>query len=399
MGLSIGEVFIELGFDLDDSKLKSFDEQLKSARNELFKITAAATGALYAIGEFISGPINKASVFKQFTDQTGYSSQALQEWARVASTVNNTLSFDNAIAKYKAFSEYVQKAQFGGGGGALSQLGVKFVPGKDPKDYLSELSEAARSGVWQQLYHENWRSAVSQLLSTTGLGTDFIDALMTTSAQRASMTKGMTMGEGMVENLDRVNTMVRQLGRDWEKFTQDMTAKYGDRIIEFLRKFEEFIAELLPKIDEFAQRLGGWQTVGELVLAYFATTWAVGMLASISKVATALLAVSAAGGGGLLASIAGGAAGLLGAGGAAAVGGSALALGASIPLFLDQKFGWGQKFADWAMPVLDQTNNITIYSNGQSPQELAAELRRELDYEERKANQQIFNQVDLGAER
>ena len=286
-GLSIGELFVSLGFDFDDTKLKSFNEGITNARNELLKVTAAATGAVAAIYEFISTPINRASQYAEFTKQLGYSSEEMQKWARVASTVNSTLSFDEALAKYKAFSKYVQQAGWGGGF-SLGVLGVEYAQGKDPSQYLEELS--AKAGKWQAMLGSNWRGLAIQAMESAGLGADYIDALLTTAEQRVKMTKGLIQNDDDVNKLDSVNKAIQQILRDWEKFAQDMTEKYGDRIIKFLHDFETEIEKLVPEIDSVVQSLGGWVKMGEIVLAFFVGKWALGIVGAIASVTAAISA-------------------------------------------------------------------------------------------------------------
>ena len=42
--MKLGEAFVELGFDVDDAKLKDFNDKVNSARNDMLKMAAVATG-------------------------------------------------------------------------------------------------------------------------------------------------------------------------------------------------------------------------------------------------------------------------------------------------------------------------------------------------------------------
>jgi hypothetical protein len=418
MGISIGELFVSLGFDVDDDKLKSFNDRIIAARNDILKMTGAATAAIAAIGELISGPVSHASAFKQFQDQFGFSADGLQKWARVASMVNNTLTFDQALSRYKSFAEYVQNAQIGSSGAqALSALGGNFVPGKAPEKYLDEISAFIRGGGLQKRFGANWRSYESEYLNTLGLSADYMDALNTSPGQRDSMTKGRSLSQGQIQQLDQINTKIHDIGRAYELFAQQMTVQYGPMIIKFLQDFLDKlpgiikdIKDIVKEANALAQAIGGWKTVGELVLGWFVTKWTVGMLTSVAAVATRLLALGS-GAGGVLAALATG----LGGGAAVLAGGGALAAGAAIPLLLDKKFHWSQGLADWLYPPADYsghnsagqrvehilpaiTNHITVHSTAD-----AHTVAKQVVDEVMRRNQQnlisTFGQLNLGAAR
>lgn len=428
MAFSIGELFVSLGFDVDDSKLKSFNDEIVTARDGLFKVAAGASAAFVAVTEFLSGPIGHATEFKQFTDQMGYSAEGMQEWARVASLTNRTVSFDQALQKYQQFASYVQKIPTGQAGGGLASLLRDFNANLTPEQYLGQLSDAARSGLWAQRFGDNWRSFVIPKLQQMGLGGDFIDALMTTAGQRADMTKGMVMSDSDSAKLDETNRKFGEMLAKFEAFGQQFAIQNGDKILAFLTKLEDELPKILKEVNDVANAMGGWKSVGELILLYFGTTWAMGILGSIATVLTALgkVEAAAAAGTGLMAATAARGIGLLrllGIGGV--LGGSAL-LGFEVGKTVMEETGWGQKFADWAVPIqgknvidrsMDSISNfmngnnpspaagpitstitVNIHSN-ESPQEIAREVGRQIEEQQRKSHVQADDQLNLGAVR
>jgi hypothetical protein len=344
--MNIGEVFLELGFDVDEQKLKDFDAGIKGLETNMLKLSAAAAGSVLGLDVFLSKVTDRATAMKQFGDQTGYSMRAFQEWALVINQTNPLIGIEQAQEKYKAFTEYVKNINWGaGGGGILSQLGVNYIPGADPNQYLEELSKKLPGFIAQF-----GRARAGMLLDQIGVGAGSIDALLTTQGQRDRMTQGLLMPDGQVRHLDEVNEALARFDQRWRKFEAELADKWGDPFIAYLNRMIDLLNVLMPKLDGMAKAVGGWQVVGEVVLSYFAGKWALGMLGAFGKVANGLMGLTGGIGRGMLGLMGVDAAGLA-AGGAFVTGAGALAAGAYLPYWLDEKTGWGQKFADWAAPV------------------------------------------------
>lgn len=359
---SLGELFIELGFDVDETKLKDFNSQIKESVNGLLRLAAVTAGVDLSVNAFLAG-LDRASGIKQFGDQLGYSTEAFQKWASVINLTNPLISLEQAKARYRAFAEYIRTVQWGGGGNLLSQLGVNYTPGADPAQYLDQLSAKLPAFVAQY-----GRARASMLLDQIGIGAGSLDALLTNAGQRNSMTAGLINSESEIQAVDELNRKLAEVQQRWEHFVISLDARWAGRIEEAVNRIEALLERWIPKLDEAAQALGGWERVGEGVLAYFAGKWVIGMLAAIGRVTAAW--------------------GVLGASGIAAVAPglgvvAAGAAGAAVPFWLDSKTGWGQKFADWVAPVKSwgdvlaeqRANKQAEYllggpDNAQSPQQL-----------------------------
>ncbi|MBZ5673712.1 MAG: hypothetical protein LAP61_05640 [Acidobacteriia bacterium] len=347
--MNIGELFVSLGFDVDEQKLKDFDEGVRSLEKHMLSLTAVATGSVIGLDVFLTRVADRATAMKQFGDQTGYSTQALQEWALVINRTNPLINVEQAQEKYKAFTEYIKNINWGAGGGnILSQLGVDYIPGADPAQYLEKLSQRLPDFIARY-----GRARAGMLLDQIGLGAGAIDALLTTAQQRKNMTAGLVIDDRELSHLDQVNRKLAELTQRWEKFEADLMDRWADPLIEGMDKIERGMEKWLPKINDVAQAIGGWKLIGETVLGFYAGRWLIGMLMAIGQVTLAAESLTAA-----LVPALGVAAGTLGVG--AGVG----YLGAN---YLDKKTGWAQKFADWAYPVRDyhagqrgnSTNSLT----------------------------------------
>jgi hypothetical protein len=62
---SVGDLFISLGFQVDNAKLKEFDDKLKGAEKNLVKVGAGAAAAVYGINRFLNSSVNISSLGRQ----------------------------------------------------------------------------------------------------------------------------------------------------------------------------------------------------------------------------------------------------------------------------------------------------------------------------------------------
>ena len=80
---SVGDLFVMLGFKVDDKQLKGFDNSIKSLRNNMAGMVAETIGAVYAIDKFTSGiahSLQGAQNLSNFTRQTGLDNYKAQIW-------------------------------------------------------------------------------------------------------------------------------------------------------------------------------------------------------------------------------------------------------------------------------------------------------------------------------
>ena len=92
--MQVGELFIALGFDVDDAKLKSFNDGIKSSMTDLLKLTGIAAGAVYSVNQFIESSLHNSAALRQFTAETGESAEALKKWQVAAQLANPEIGID-----------------------------------------------------------------------------------------------------------------------------------------------------------------------------------------------------------------------------------------------------------------------------------------------------------------
>ncbi len=124
--MNIGELFIFLGFDVDDKKLKAFKEDIKDGLNSLLKMSAAGAAAVYAINTFVEGAIRTSTALSDISVETGMATDAMQRWANVISTTDPSASFDQVLQTIHSIQDAITKSKLAGADPhAFAMLGIQ----------------------------------------------------------------------------------------------------------------------------------------------------------------------------------------------------------------------------------------------------------------------------------
>ena len=135
--MNVGELFVSLGFDVDDSSLKDFNAKIVEGRNEILEMSAAATAAVYALDALFAGSAKNAMEIKNFKDQLGYSGEELQKWQTVIHETNPSVGLEEAYRGYYKLGELLRDIRQGKGNpGALEMLGVTYDSSMTPEKAL-----------------------------------------------------------------------------------------------------------------------------------------------------------------------------------------------------------------------------------------------------------------------
>lgn len=94
MASSVGDLFIKLGFDVDDTKLKNFDSGIRSLRNGMALIAAEAVGTVYALERIASKSMAAATNVMNLKTQFGIDPKTSMFWETTGHAENPALSTD-----------------------------------------------------------------------------------------------------------------------------------------------------------------------------------------------------------------------------------------------------------------------------------------------------------------
>ncbi|MBE0434623.1 MAG: phage tail tape measure protein [Methylomicrobium sp.] len=321
----VRELITRLGFDADESKVKSFDSSIKTLTKGLkvaVTTTAAVSGALFGLAKFTQGVGDEIA---KTSRKLGIGTNELQAWRFAAGQAGvTTATLDSSLG---SFTRRVGAAAEGTGPAAktLEQLNIRLRDSdgriRSVSDLLPEVadkfkgmtSEAEKANVAQNLFNVSGRQMalfLEQGSEGMALATERFEAM-----GGAMSEEGTASAEAMGDALDDLNVIAKSLMfrigeqlmpvitdialsmRDWfienkRLITQDLKS-FVEGLVSGLRIAWAVIGTGLRVINSIAQAMGGWGTVIRI------TTIALGVLFSakiIGVIFQTAAAIKAAGG-------------------------------------------------------------------------------------------------------
>lgn len=245
--MKIGELFIALGFDVDDGKLKGFDDKIKGAQQNLIKLGAAATATLYGLNRFLNEGVKSATALKNFEEQTGYAKEQLLEFYNVASRANTDLTLDQVIAGYTELGNVIagiQRGEFPEGAAWMNfGLSVADEPGvviDKIRDAIPRLMSTVYSGT-------NGQQLLKRDLDSLGLG-QFVQSFLLPQEKWEEWRKKRMPTSEQWKSMERMAMAYREFRHEYMLFKMSL----GERIAPHFEQFIHFVSyTALPVLEDF----------------------------------------------------------------------------------------------------------------------------------------------------
>mgnify|MGYP000384899794 CR=1 FL=1 len=294
--MNIGELFISLGFDVDDKKLKEFKEDLKDGLQSLLKMSAAATGALYGIDKFLDGAIETANEIRNIHNQTGLAEESIQRFGNVAKYVGGAGGLSSFLQSLDAVSAKITEVKSLGGNGAVFAILGLDVKNDDAVQIFDTLVKQVQAGQ-DKIYgnHQAWVQKVKEL---------GFDPALLINAAKLSPEEYNKQFKSQIMSQEEINRLIEQ-GRRWNDFTEalrdfrnEIAAQYGDNFINFFKKLIPVIKDAvgwIKNINTALNTLGDFKWtalavgIGTISLAFgVLTPEAVILAAALAGIAVSL---------------------------------------------------------------------------------------------------------------
>ncbi len=253
--MNIGELFVSLGFDVDDKKLKEFNTQIKDGLVDMLKLSAAAAGAVYAINAFVEGSVRSATAMRNFNAETGDSVEALQKWQVVSVLKNSAASADQVTASFRAMASSIADVTMGKGNpGTFAMLGISDVRGMDVKDVLEKLRVNFAKNV------QTWGlTQTVDLMKSIGFDPAMLQALKLGNDEFEKLANNRILSPETRERLVDLGNAISDFSQQWQQAKSQLSADMAPGLITFLH-------ESVPLLKDFALSM---LAVGGVVAKFF----------------------------------------------------------------------------------------------------------------------------------
>lgn len=292
MGQSIGELFVSLGFELDESKLKSFNNGLNDAYGTILKVAGAA-GLATGFYEIAKGAGNNAVALRDLNSELGVNIKYAQDFASIWKTVNPTADINEGLKITANMANYASQAKQGKGGSEYGLFGgsaadfINPLTGQFDADIATRnMVERLRTGLPMALATFGGdKTKVSQLLQAITGSSDMMNVLNATKEQIDEANKLRDITEKNNEDTIKAAEGISHLQQMWDNFTNHVMASIAPMINAVYKK--GVVGAYGDFIDTANERgrirhIIGWNSTDEEVDAYIAAHKASGSNGSTS---------------------------------------------------------------------------------------------------------------------
>lgn len=238
IGTSIGDLYVKLGFDVDDAKLKSFDQSIKDVFGTVLKIAGVGGGVAGFIG-LAKGAEETALQITNLTTVYGTSAKAIQAWGAAVHESNPLKSYAEGISSFGSIAEYLKNAAYTPqGASSLNRLGVSFSSEdvQHPERIIDKLFETIPKLL---AAHPEQRGLYSSLIGdVTGDATNIRIFEKGRAFQEAAASR-TSLYDDDLKNTVRVAQDIAELENQWDRFFKHAIGLLAEGTIHLEKNIKE----------------------------------------------------------------------------------------------------------------------------------------------------------------
>lgn len=297
--MNIGELFIALAFDVDETKLKSFSDKIGALTKDLGILGVEAAATVFAIAKFAQSSVDRAVGMKMLTDATDENREAVQKWANAMSIANPSWSFDEARQSIQGIDKALADINAGGGNvRAFQMLGIKW-QGQTGTSVLDQL-RASFPSQEKRLMAAGWtKQNITNWLTSMGVDQRAMQSLFLNDNDFEKFANSYNMTQKQQDSLFHLAQTVKLLDQSWEQFKTNMTADYAPQIETALAQIPVILdgiktitKEIVSGFNTLNDATNGWLSTSLIVFAAFRVAFLASVLtplgATVAVIATIL---------------------------------------------------------------------------------------------------------------
>ena len=238
--MQVGQLFVALGFDVDDKQLKDFNQEVKNGMTGLLKMVGVMSGAAFAVNAFVSGAVRTSVELKNFREETGYASDDVERFYNVIGRLNSNVSLEQTIGMFKTLSDVIADAKIGGKGNQLAGLlGISDLGNKTPLEVLKALRKSFKDKNF--LNDDTFRIKMAEL----GVGSEFMTAIKATDAEFNALFNKPILGAENRKRLEDIAEAQKELSFQWQLLRGELSAEISDEMIVFMENLIPIMKDVI----------------------------------------------------------------------------------------------------------------------------------------------------------
>lgn len=268
---SIGEVFLSLGFDVDETTLKDFSDKIGDLQKSMLKLTGVAGGTLYGLMRFAAGTTESATALENLRDLTGENTENVLKWMTAANAANTSISFDGVRESIQSVNQALSDAALGANRNVYMLLGVDWQKDGQIKKGTEFLTDIRR----------NWESIVKRYqpfggipklmadLTSLGISKGMQQALMLSDVEFESLSKNYLMAQQTIEENKRLGQTINDLQVQVRQIKDNLIGDYAPAITNALKGVVPFVNDLKIGFNELKTPILAIAGMGAILSATF----------------------------------------------------------------------------------------------------------------------------------
>lgn len=275
MGLSVGELFINLGIKGSEKTIGAIGDAQKGMKglgSVSLEAKAAIVGVFYAFERLLSASSQYGTRLENFGALTGLSAAKLQEWEYAARQVG--VGADEMAGSIKGVQSAMSKMIMGEGApkglGLIANATRSFDVNRvrDTFYVLNQLQEAAKKLP---------KDLGNEALKSFGLSENTIAAMRRNAFRPDVMKRAPVYSERETAALDHANALWANLGNSIERAFGKFNVQHGGQLVQDLTKMSDALITLAGSLVKVAEQFKAFELATKFV------TELAGALNDISK--------------------------------------------------------------------------------------------------------------------
>jgi len=262
----IDELFVALGFKIDDKEVKTFDNNLKSTLQSATRFAAAVTAAVVVVDHMATSLLKNNQAFISFNQQTGLAIGNMQRIAQAGMLANMNITPETVMQSMQAVQSNLAQIRLGQGNIEPYQLlGISPV-GKDANQIFDDLRNAI-SGLDDM--------TATNIIQQMGFNPEMITVLRMTNEELADMN-GLMLSPEQRQAMQQYGMALRKVNMELGLLKDQALLAIMPALIDFLKGFKAIAQVTYDMMDGFGKLLdmipqlkGALAALALGILAYF----------------------------------------------------------------------------------------------------------------------------------